>query len=477
MLFNFQNTYNKLPESFYSKQLPSPVKEPKLLYFNTDLANELNLNIQNQEEELTLILAGNKLSYGSEPIAQAYAGHQFGHFTILGDGRAILLGEILDKNQKRKDIQLKGCGKTAFSRGGDGRATLSSVLREYIISESMYALNIPTTRSLAVIGTVDKVFRRDLLASAVLTRIADSHIRVGTFECFEDTSSLKILADYVIERHYSHIQNTPNKYLELLENIINAQAQLIAKWMNIGFVHGVMNTDNMTISGETIDYGPCAFIDEYNPDTVFSFIDTNGRYSFSNQAGIALWNLSRLAESLLPLFDSEPAKALEKAKEKLYKFSEKFEFYWLNEFRRKLGLQEEIAGDHDLCRSLLDLMHKNKADFTNTFRNLSKFNNIFPDGSETKNANLWLETWRARLKQEKTSSQEQINLMNKHNPVYIPRNHRVEQALLEANQGDFSLFDELLEIMKKPFSENTLWQKYTELPSEDERVKQTFCGT
>lgn len=487
--FNFCNSYLGLPKQLYSKIIPTQVKSPSCVMINKNLATELGLNFDDiSTEYLAMILSGNKLLAGTQPLAQAYAGHQFGHFNILGDGRAILLGEHISLQDKHYDIQLKGSGPTSYSRRGDGRATLSSMLREYIISEAMHFLGIPTTRSLAVVATGEMVRRENLLPGAVLTRVASSHIRVGTFEYaafLQDNNLLKELADYTIKRHYPetlekldfYISGNGNIYLDFLEEVIDKQAFLIAKWMNVGFIHGVMNTDNMLISGETIDYGPCAFMDRYDINTVFSSIDKNGRYAYANQVQIAKWNLARFAETLLPLIDPSHDKAIELSIDMINSFNEKFNSYWLSDMRKKLGLANEEDSDINLIDSLLEWMQKHGADYTNTFRNLASDTSIKSEIYQDNDFKSWYQTWQDRLKRNTKSFTEVYNLMNSVNPYIIPRNYLVEEALEKANQGDLSYMLRLLEALKNPFMQNYQFQDLAKTPILSSEGYKTFCGT
>jgi serine/tyrosine/threonine adenylyltransferase len=480
--WNFDNSYTQLPEAFYKSTNPTPVNSPQLVVLNGTLAKSLGLNIQElQGEEGIAVFAGNKIPEGGSPLAQAYAGHQFGHFTMLGDGRAVLLGEQLTPENKRVDIQLKGPGRTPFSRGGDGRASLGPMLREYIISEAMHALGIPTTRSLAVVSTGEPVYRETVLPGAILTRVAASHIRVGTFQYaarFGTVEDLRALADYTISRHYPDIVDDENKYLSFLKEVIKRQAALIAKWQLVGFIHGVMNTDNMAISGETIDYGPCAFMDEYSPATVFSSIDREGRYAFGNQPYIAVWNLARLAESLLTLLNENQDEAVRLAEGALSGYGELFEGYWLTGMRAKLGIFNEEEQDDSLVKELLQLMEKHRADYTNTFISLTfdtqKDAALFVDPEFAQ----WHEKWQARLGRQQESKESSHELMRKSNPSVIPRNHRVEEALEAAvEQGDFSVMDKLLHVISKPYAHSPEQEEYCALPSPSGRPYQTFCGT
>jgi len=476
--WNFNNTYFNLSKSFKEDINPIPVKNPELILLNKELASKLNLDFSKvSKKELSNIFSGNSLPNGSNSIAQAYAGHQFGHFTMLGDGRAILLGEHISKSNKKYDIQFKGSGKTSFSRNGDGRAALGPMLREYIISESMNSLNIPTTRSLAVVKTGEKVNREKTLQGAILTRVASSHIRVGTFQYIAATQNiddLETLVDYTINRHYPEIKSSKTKALDLLNLVMEKQCQLVVDWMRVGFIHGVMNTDNMAISGETIDYGPCAFMDHYDPKTVFSSIDKFGRYAFSNQPPITKWNLARFAECLIPLIDKNENTSIKIASEIIDNFQNIYEEKWLNMMRDKLGLFGEDMNDKKLINDLLKLMEKNKSDYTNTFYNLMDIkNNIYKD----KNFIIWINNWKKRINSNKTSNQKQIELMKKSNPVVIPRNHKVEEALAAAEEGNFEVVINLLSILKKPYDLQKNSADYQSPPPLSDQKYQTFCGT
>jgi protein adenylyltransferase len=480
--WNFENTYNWLPGAFYTRLDPVAVTSPKLVVFNTALAQSLGLAPDILEgDEGTAVFSGNRIPEGAEPLAQAYAGHQFGSFTMLGDGRALLIGEQVTPKGERMDIQYKGSGKTPFSRQGDGRAALGPMLREYIISEAMHSLGIPTTRSLAVVTTGEPVFRETTLAGAILTRTAASHIRVGTFEyamARGKSNEIQALADYTIRRHFPDLVTEQNPYLALLEAVMERQASLVARWLMVGFIHGVMNTDNMTLCGETIDYGPCAFMDAYDPNTVFSSIDHSGRYAYGRQPQIAQWNLARFAETLLPLLHEEPHEASKMASEAIAGFSDTFRHYWLKGMRAKLGLLNQEADDSALVTDLLNCMHHNGADFTNTFRNLSS-------GSLTDDAvframdfKQWFERWQARLKRQPDSSEASLRMMRAHNPAIIPRNHRVEEALEAAvERADFSVMEELLGILSHPYQDPPQQDDY-QLPAPlSAQPYRTFCGT
>ena len=477
--WHFDNTYSKLPNNFREEIKPTPVKNPELVILNKELATDLNLDFsKTNKKDLAKLFAGNLLPEETNTIAQAYAGHQFGHFTMLGDGRAVLLGEHLVNNNKRFDIQFKGSGRTSFSRGGDGRAVLGPMLREYIISEAMHALNIPTTRSLAVVSTGEKIIRENLLPGAILTRVASSHIRVGTFQYIaakQNLEDLNTLVDYTIDRHYPEIKSSNNKALDLLNLVMQKQCQLVINWMRVGFIHGVMNTDNMAISGETIDYGPCAFMDHYDPKTVFSSIDKFGRYSFSNQPPITKWNLTRFAECLIPLIDKDEDKAVKIATEAIDNFQNIYETKWLNMMRDKLGLFGKDKSDQKLINDLLYWMESNKADYTNTFCHLMNINSS--NDSKYKDTNFinWFKQWESRVLINNGSIEKSINLMKKNNPIVIPRNHKVEEALEAANNNDLSLTNKLLSILNKPYDNQNDIDDYQSPSSNIEY--QTFCGT
>ena len=477
--WHFDNTYSKLSNTFKEEVKPTPVHNPELVVLNDQLAKDLNLDFSKiEKKDLSQIFSGNTLPKGSTTIAQAYAGHQFGHFTMLGDGRAVLLGEHLVNNTNRYDVQFKGSGRTSFSRSGDGRAVLGPMLREYIISEAIHALKIPTTRSLAVVKTGEKVVRENLLPGAILTRVASSHIRVGTFQYIaakQNIDDLNTLVDYTINRHYPEIQSSKNKALDLLNLVMERQCKLVVNWMRVGFIHGVMNTDNMTISGETIDYGPCAFMDHYNPKTVFSSIDQLGRYSFSNQPPITKWNLSRFAECLIPLIDKDEDKAIQLATEIIDNFQNIYEEKWLNMMRDKLGLFGKSKDDKKLIDDLLTWMEKNKADYTNTFcylMNVKIGNNSLYDDKEFIN---WSNNWKNRIFINNNSKDKSLELMKKTNPIIIPRNHKVEEALKAANENDLEIMNRLLSNLDNPYSEQKDIEDY-QLPSNNEGY-QTFCGT
>ena len=478
--WHFDNTYSKLSNTFKEDIKPTPVHDPKLVILNEQLAADLNLDFSKiKDKDLSSIFSGNSLPDGSNTIAQAYAGHQFGHFTMLGDGRAVLLGEHLSNKNKRFDIQFKGSGRTSFSRGGDGRAALGPMLREYIISEAINALNIPTTRSLAVVKTGEKVVRENLLEGAILTRVASSHIRVGTFQYIaarQNIEDLKTLVDYTIERHYPQIKSSKTKALDLLNLVMEKQCQLVVDWMRVGFIHGVMNTDNMTISGETIDYGPCAFMDQYHPKTVFSSIDKFGRYAYSNQPPIAKWNLARFAECLIPLIDKNEETAIKIATDVIDNFQTIYEKKWLNMMRDKLGLFGEDKNDRQLIDDLLNWMEKYKIDYTNTFCHLMEIK--IDDKTYKDEAFItWFDEWKKRSKLNNSSKEKQIELMKKNNPIVVPRNHKVEEALTEANNGSLEGMNKLNDILKNPYSNKEDIAEYqVPAPTTNEKY-QTFCGT
>ena len=477
--WHFDNTYSKLSNTFKEDIKPTPVRDPELAILNNELAKDLGLDFSNvDKKDLSQLFSGNSLPEKASPIAQAYAGHQFGHFTMLGDGRAVLLGEHLVAQKDRFDIQFKGSGRTSYSRGGDGRAVLGPMLREYIISEAINALKIPTTRSLAVVKTGEKVLRENLLSGAILTRVASSHIRVGTFQYIaakQNIDDLNILINYTINRHYPEIKLSKNKALDLLNLVMERQCQLVVDWMRVGFIHGVMNTDNMAISGETIDYGPCAFMDRYGPKTVFSSIDKLGRYSFANQPPIIKWNLSRFAECLIPLIDKDEDTAIKIATEIIDNFEKIYEVKWLNMMRDKLGLFGEDTNDRELINNLLSWMENNKADYTNTFCYLM---NVRVNDSEIYNDKSfinWLDIWKKRSLMNNGSKEKQLDIMQNVNPLVIPRNHKVEEALTSANDDDLKVMNKLLSILDKPYGNQKGIEEY-QSPSGNKEY-QTFCGT
>ena len=478
--WRFDNTYVHLPKIMLSKLSPVPVKSPKLVVLNDEYSKELGLNFSIiNNDSIASLFAGNFLPEGSEPIAQAYAGHQFGYFTMLGDGRAIIIGEHLAKNNKRVDIQFKGSGITPYSRNADGRAALGPMLREYIISEAMHGLKIPTTRSLAVVETGEKVMRETLLPGAILTRVASSHIRVGTFQYTamrNDTKILKELLTYTIKRHYPELKNNKNPALALLKVVIEKQIELVMNWMRVGFIHGVMNTDNMTISGETIDYGPCAFMDTYNPKTVFSSIDHHGRYAYGNQPDITNWNLLRFAETLIPLINKKEDKAVEIIKDTFNKFTKVYKESWLNMMRKKLGLFGEKNEDENLINQLLSWMSQNNADYTNTFCYLMKEDFVKDKSFQNSSFKKWYKEWRNRIKQNKKPDKLSLNLMRFTNPLVIPRNHKVEETLDAANKNDLIPLHNLLKVLKKPYERPKI-KEYQITPPTSGKMYKTFCGT
>jgi uncharacterized protein YdiU (UPF0061 family) len=490
MTLAFDNSYARLPEHFFARVAPAPVAAPRLVRVNRELAFELGLDPDwLAGSDGLAMLSGNRLPDEAAPLAMAYAGHQFGQFVPqLGDGRAILLGEVVNRDGVRRDIQLKGAGRTPFSRRGDGRAALGPVLREYIVSEAMAALGIPTTRALAAVTTGESVWREEVLPGAILTRVAASHIRIGTFQYFaarSDIEAVRRLADYVIARHYPELAGAANRYLALLEAVITRQAELVGKWMLVGFIHGVMNTDNISIAGETIDYGPCAFMDEYDPLTVFSSIDHHGRYAYGNQPGIAQWNLARLAEALLPLLAEDTDRAVSLAQEALGRFAERFETPFHAGLTRKLGFAAEREGDVALARDLLNIMAANQTDFTLAFRRLGEaaadrdgeagFRALFADAAAVDG---WLVRWWQRLSNEPQDGYIRRSAMHAANPIYIPRNHRVQAVIAAAmERQDYAPFEELLTVLSRPYEERPEFSGYALSPQPQERVRETFCGT
>lgn len=492
--FHFDNSYARLPEHFYARVNPTPVRDPILIKINRPLASHLGICPDFLASPRGIeIIAGNYVPEGAAPLAMAYAGQQFGELVPqLGDGRALLLGELIDSDGVRRDIQLKGSGRTPFSRSGDGRAWIGPVLREYLVSEAMAALNIPTTRALAAVTTGETILRERTYPGAVIARVAGSHIRIGTFQYFavrKDVQALQVLADYVIDRHFPGAREAANPYLCLLENVVAKQAALIAQWMAVGFVHGVMNTDNMLVSGETIDYGPCAFIDSYDPGTVFSSIDRRGRYAYGNQPSIARWNLASFATSILGLIDPDVNKAVEAVEFAVDAFSDQFNGAWLSALRGKIGLAEEQDGDFGLANDLLERMAANKADFTLTFRRLSELSGstgtenaeadatvggLFDDPQSFKD---WASQWRARLVGEIRDDDARKSAMRAANPAYIPRNHLIEQVISAALGGDFGPFETLGKLLSKPFDDQPDHAAYQLSPLPEEVVHMTFCGT
>jgi serine/tyrosine/threonine adenylyltransferase len=490
-LFAFDNSYARLPERFFARVAPTPVRAPRLIRVNEDLARQLWIDPEKLAGPAGVeVLAGNAVPAGAEPLAMAYAGHQFGNWVPqLGDGRAVLLGEVLDRCGIRRDIQLKGAGRTPFSRSGDGRAALGPVLREYIVSEAMAALGIETTRALAAVTTGERVQRERAQPGAVLTRVARSHVRVGTFEFFAnrgDTEAVRLLADYVIARLYPDAGGAAQPYHALLDAVIARTARLVASWQAIGFIHGVMNTDNTSIAGETIDYGPCAFMDAFHPATVYSSIDSMGRYAYGNQPPIAHWNLSRFAGTLLPLLGDDEDTAIGIAREALALYPVIFEEAWLSNFRRKLGLTEERAGDMELVQDLLARMAENRADFTLTFRLLCDSASKGPDADGAVRSLFddpmafdgWAAKWRARLAEEGGAATARGAGMRAANPLFIPRNHRVEAVIAAAQEkSDFAPFEEFLTVLSAPFEDRPEFMAYAAPPTPDEIVHETFCGT
>lgn len=477
--WHLEQSYQRLPALFHTKVKPTKVKDPELVIANQKLAEELGLEKILRSEQASAIFAGNVLPPQSVPLAQAYAGHQFGHFTRLGDGRAILLGEHMNDGQ-RYDIQLKGAGETPYSRGGDGRAALGPMLREYLISEAMHALKVPTTRSLAVVTTGDPVIREDILKGAILTRIASSHLRVGTFQygvTWGTREELRALADYAIARHDHDLMNEHHKYLLFLERVIDRQAKLIATWQLVGFVHGVMNTDNMTISGETIDYGPCAFIDTYNPKTVFSSIDVTGRYAYGQQPYIGGWNLSRLAETLIPLLHDDEKQAIDIAQRAITSYDKIFQHYFDNGMRAKLGILNEETADPALIQQLLSLMEKYQADYTNTFITLTFDTILDTPLGQNEDVKTWYKKWKERQKRQEASATQIKQVMQNHNPAVIPRNYYVEKALeAVVTENDYTELVELLNILSSPYAHTPDKKPYMTVP-DPTMPYQTFCGT
>ena len=487
MHFNFDNSFAHSLEDFFKFCQAEPAVAPKLLQFNHALAEELGLNPVALDSEAGLaIFSGNAAPEGSEPLAQAYAGHQFGGFSPqLGDGRALLLGEVIDTRQRRRDIQLKGSGRTPFSRGGDGKAAVGPVLREYLIGEGMHALGIPTTRALAAVATGDAIYRETPLPGAILTRVSASHIRVGTFQygaARGDVDKVRKLADYSIARHYPDTADAENPYLAFFAAVADAQAALVARWMSIGFIHGVMNTDNMTISGETIDYGPCAFMDSYARSTVFSSIDQHGRYAYANQPEILIWNLTRLAETLIPFVDTDKDRAIELLTETIECIQPLYESHWLAGMRSKIGLSTEDSIDLQLINDLLSVMEGGHADFTLVFRRLSQVLRGDSDAvrhlfKEPGAFDAWAQRWQKRLEQDGIAAETRAQAMDRVNPIYIPRNHKVEEALAAAVNQDTVPFSKLLAVLSHPFDEVEGNEAYVEPAPVTGRPYRTFCGT
>ena len=480
--WKFENSYTKLPEAFFARSQPAAFSKPTLYILNDSLAAEMGLRFEGMsKEQLASLFTGQWLPEGSDPIAQAYAGHQFGGFTFLGDGRAILLGEHRTPAGKLIDIQFKGSGQTVFSRRGDGRAALGPMLREYIISEAMHALGIPTTRSLAVATTGEPVYREKMLRGAVLTRTAASHLRVGTFQYVaarKDHENLKILADYAIARHFPELMEVEEKYLAFLHAVAHRQASLIAQWQAVGFIHGVMNTDNMAISGESIDYGPCAFMNSYHAETVFSSIDDYGRYAYGNQPVITQWNLARFAETLLPLLHPHYETSIEIATKLIHAIPSMYQSQWLNRMARKIGIEAPMSEDETLIQALLDWMQKNKLDFTNTFRDLGSKERLQTPIYQEGEFMQWRRRWEERLAKDGQSFSAAATTMNQVNPAVIPRNHRVEEALAACElRDDIDVLHRLLEALQRPFDDSAEQDFYRNPPPSDQTCYQTFCGT
>ncbi len=479
--WRFDNTYVGLPEMLMSKTRPVPVSKPELVVLNRSLALDLGLNFNKIcDEDLALLFSGNRLPEGSNTISQAYAGHQFGYFTNLGDGRAVLIGEQISKNGKRFDVQLKGSGHTPYSRGGDGRAALGPAIREYVVSEAMHHLGIPTTRSLAVIKTGENVLRDAPLPGGIITRVASSHLRVGTFQYVASSGNipnLKSLADYTIKRHFKNLERSENKYLGLIKEVIKKQVLLVAGWMRVGFIHGVMNTDNTSISGETIDYGPCAFMDDYNPRTVFSSIDAQGRYAYCNQPLIVNWNTLRFAETLIPLVNKSKDRAISLINEEFVNFENKYKEVWESVLLKKVGIKTRQVGDMGLVNNLLNILEKNKLDYTNAFFDLMLVQKN-KDEDLVKNNELlaWKKLWKERVCSNNRPFADSVNIMKKYNPAVIPRNHIMEKVLKDSYSGNYSSLLNFVEVLKKPYTEPKD-KKYRLPPGENERVLETFCGT
>tara|TARA_B100000427_G_scaffold288621_1_gene263874 strand:+ start:43 stop:1503 length:1461 start_codon:yes stop_codon:yes gene_type:complete len=475
--WNLQSSYTQISDKLFSELKPDAVTNPSTVIVNNELAEKLGLNLKGiSEEDLSNLFSGNSLPHGSKPFAQAYAGHQFGQFTILGDGRAHIVGEQVTPDGEIFDIQYKGSGRTPYSRGGDGKAALGPMLREYLISEAMYYLGIPTTRSLAVVETGEKVYREVPLKGSILTRVASSHIRIGTFQflaAHKDYEGMKSLLDFSIKRHFSNLKFSENLAIEFIKAVMQKQINLIVEWMRVGFIHGVMNTDNSTISGETIDYGPCAFMDHYDANTVFSSIDTQGRYSFANQPSIIQWNLVRLAECLLPLIDKDEKRSIEIAQNLINTFSSLFKDKWLQMMKKKLGIKDQSEDDEELINNLIKWMQQKKPDFTNTFCNLMNYDHADDEEFEDDEFNNWKREWKKRVE-----SKKYIDVMMSCNPTLIPRNYLVEEALSEAEtDGKFDKFNELNEIISSPYQLKKVNIKYLETPSKTNIPYKTFCGT
>ena len=470
----FDNSYARLPEHFFARVEPENVPQPRLLAWNSELAEELGLTgLASSEERLARIFSGNELPAGAEPIALAYAGHQFGHFVPqLGDGRAVLLGELIGpRDGRRYDLQLKGSGQTPFSRRGDGKAWLGPVIREYLLSEALYRMGVPTTRSLAAVSTGEAVYREEILPGGVLTRVAASHLRIGSFEYFavrRDLEALQTLTDYAIERHYPEVREASRPLIAFYGKVVEVQASLIAHWMDIGFIHGVMNTDNSSISGETLDYGPCAFMDEYHIDKVFSSIDEIGRYAYGRQASMAQWNLARLAECLLLLDDRKQL-----FEQELARFKGLYATHYLRRMRSKLGLTTAEPGDEDLIHAWLQHLQDNRLDYTLSFRRLGT--RLDAEGADA--FGPFEARWKQRIARQPESPTQIHRQMDRVNPLYIPRNHQVERAIQAAVAGDLSVFHELSQVLRQPFIEQAEFSLYADPPLPEERITRTFCGT
>ncbi|HRQ87509.1 MAG TPA: YdiU family protein [Bacteroidia bacterium] len=484
----FDNTYARLPESFFARVEPTLVSAPEWIALNRELADELGIDSAwLDSDEGLAVLSGNRVPEGAEPLAAAYSGHQFGGFSpVLGDGRAILLGETVHRDGHRRDIQLKGSGPTPFSRRGDGRSALGPVLREYLVSEAMHALGVPTTRALAAVWSGDRVYREEVEPGGVFTRVARSHLRIGTCEYFAsrgDLAGLRVLVDYALRRHYPDLTDVENPALALLDGVSGRQADLVAHWMSLGFIHGVMNTDNMSLSGETIDYGPCAFLDRYDPAKRFSYIDRGGRYAYGNQPNIALWNLTRLAEALLPLIDEDEAKAIERVSEVLDRFPGRFQSAWTDRFATKLGFERPAGEVHQLAETFLAELAAQSIDFTLAFRDLSEAGEevgaerLLRHFRRAEPIGLWLDEWRAALEAQGISQTESQATMRRANPVFIPRNHRIEEVIAAAKEKDFAPFHRLHAILRRPFDEQSEAEEYERPPLPHEEVRATFCGT
>jgi serine/tyrosine/threonine adenylyltransferase len=480
----FDNSYSRLPDSLYAETELVKVPTPKLIKWNASLAKELDLETSAlTDEELALLFSGNVIPEGANPIALAYSGHQFGQFNpIMGDGRAVLLGEVVNKAGIRRDVQLKGSGITKFSKGGDGKSPLGPVLREYILSEAMFALGVPTTRTLAAVETGENVYRQEAHPGAVSTRTASSHLRVGTFQQFASQGKHELVAtllEHAVDRHFPEIKGSEDLRLAFLTKVLERQAELMSHWMSLGFVHGVMNTDNTLINGETIDYGPCAFLDEYQSDKVFSSIDRRGRYAYGNQPNIAVWNIVRLAECFLPQKDVEQKAFIEKFEEKVEDFKQQYQAQWLKKFRKKLGFKSEEAGDHGLIMGWLSYLEKERLDFTASFRNLPQLlaGECQSHCPQTDALDKFKRTWGDRVQREGIPQEETKNILNSANPIYIPRNHLVEKAILHAYEGNYEMFHEMVGVLENPYEIQVGRESYERPPVDSERVLQTFCGT